>query len=294
MHLIHEYNLPREVISTEKLNDLRVWSSLLDKMPLTATIRNLGKMTSIGLLVPLSAAAKTVCDRLGDKEYLQKSRIHPMNVLIAQRTYASGHGLKGSLSWTPVATIVDALEGAFYSAFGFIEAANKRTFIGVDVSGSMTSPISGFPISSCEAAACMAMVMARTEPQYHVMGFASDFRDLGITAKDTLAAAARKAQLSNFGSTNIPLAIQWPMGQGIEVDTFIIFTDNEVNSGSSHVCQALQAYRNKTGINSRLIVQAFTSTGFSVADPRDPLMLDLVGLDSASPALTTDFSAGRI
>jgi 60 kDa SS-A/Ro ribonucleoprotein len=36
------------------------------------------------------------------------------------------------------------------------------------------------------------------------------------------------------------------------------------------------------------------SNGFSIADPNDPGMLDVVGFDSATPALMSDFSLGRI
>lgn len=52
-----EHDLPREAIPTEKLNELAVWEALLEKMPMTAMVRNLGKMTSIGLLKPLSDAS---------------------------------------------------------------------------------------------------------------------------------------------------------------------------------------------------------------------------------------------
>ncbi len=270
-----------------------MWEALLEKMPMTAMVRNLGKMSAIGLIKPLSSATKSVCERLRDGEYLKKSRMHPLNIFIALKTYGQGHGGKGKLTWTAAAEVVGALEDAFYAAFGFLEPANKRTLIGLDVSSSMTTQIPGQPVSSCEAAAVMSMVVARTEPQYHIMGFAHDFRDLKITAKDSLREAAAKAQ-TNFGATNIPLPMQWAQANKIEVDTFAVYTDGEVNVGTMHVCQALQAYRNAMGINSRLVVQAFTATNFSVADPIDPLMLDIIGLDSASPQLTSDFSAGRI
>ena len=44
--LINEFDLPREAIPTQWLNELEVWDALLQRMPMTAMIRNLGKMTS--------------------------------------------------------------------------------------------------------------------------------------------------------------------------------------------------------------------------------------------------------
>ena len=58
--------------------------------------------------------------------------------------------------------------------------------------------------------------------------------------------------------------------------------------------QALEAYRRKTGIPARLAVVGMTSTGFSIADPADAGMLDVVGFDTATPGLLSDFVAGRI
>ena len=84
---------------------------------MTAMIRNLGKMTSIELLKPLSSHAATVSQRLKDETLLRKARIHPFNVLVALKTYEMGHGEKGKLKWQPNQTIVQALDDAFYMSF---------------------------------------------------------------------------------------------------------------------------------------------------------------------------------
>ena len=52
--LIKAYGLVREHIPTPLLSNVEVWRALLQKMPMTAMIRNLGKMTAIELLAPLS------------------------------------------------------------------------------------------------------------------------------------------------------------------------------------------------------------------------------------------------
>jgi 60 kDa SS-A/Ro ribonucleoprotein len=46
----------------------------------------------------------------------------------------------------------------------------------------------------------------------------------------------------------------------------------------------------KTGIPAKLIVAGMTSTGFSIADPDDGGMLDVVGFDRAAPAVMADFA----
>lgn len=58
--------------------------------------------------------------------------------------------------------------------------------------------------------------------------------------------------------------------------------------------QALQQYRSCMSIAARLIVLAMTATGFTIADPEDAGMLDIVGIGTDTPAIVSDFAAGRI
>ena len=57
----------------------QVWEALLQDMPMTAMLRNLGKMTSLGLFQK-PENLKIVVDALSDTSRLQKARIHPIKV----------------------------------------------------------------------------------------------------------------------------------------------------------------------------------------------------------------------
>lgn len=181
IRLIREHGLTREMIPTEVQKSPAVWEALLEKMPLTAMIRTLGRMGAVGLLAPLSAASHTVCGRLGDPEWLRRSRVHPIQVLSALLTYKSGHGQKGSLSWTVVPQVADALDSAFYAAFANVQPTGKRLYLGVDVSGSMTcGEVAGVAgLTPNMGAAAMAMLIARTEPNYFIGGFSTYFVEIG-------------------------------------------------------------------------------------------------------------------
>ena len=54
---------------------------------------------------------------LRDEERLKNARIHPFNVLVALKTYQSGHGAKGSNTWNANEVIVEALNDTFYKSF---------------------------------------------------------------------------------------------------------------------------------------------------------------------------------
>ena len=151
MKLIDEFDLPREAIPTQWLNEAVVWEALLERMPMTAMIRNLGKMTSLGLLAPFSDAKRLIVRKLRDETALKRARIHPLAVLVAQKIYAQGHGDKGALKWSPVSAVVDALDEAFYATFQNVEPCGKPVLLALDVSGSMAaSMIAGSCISARE------------------------------------------------------------------------------------------------------------------------------------------------
>jgi 60 kDa SS-A/Ro ribonucleoprotein len=45
----------------------------------------------------------------------------------------------------------------------------------------------------------------------------------------------------------------------------------------------------ETGIPARLVVVGMASNGFTIADPADGGMLDVVGFDAATPRLIAEF-----
>jgi 60 kDa SS-A/Ro ribonucleoprotein len=288
--LIQDYRLVREVVPTEHLNSPEVWEALLEEMPVTAMIRNLGKMTQVGLLKPLSAATKKVVERLQSRERFKSARVHPMSVLLALRTYQKGHGDKGKLSWEPVGSVVSALDDAFYHAFYGVEPTYKNWLIGLDVSGSMSSPIINSCLSCCEAAAALSLVTLATEPWTEVMGFCDSFVKLGLTKGMRLDTALQKTSRLNFGRTDCSLPMVYAADRKLEVDVFLVITDNETYAGSVHPYQALANYRQKMGRPAKLIVMGMTATNFSIADPSDAGMLDVIGMDSTAPQVMADFA----
>jgi 60 kDa SS-A/Ro ribonucleoprotein len=78
------------------------------------------------------------------------------------------------------------------------------------------------------------------------------------------------------------------------VDVFVVYTDSETNHrGSRQPVAALRDYRRKTGIDAKLIVVGMVSNGFSIADPSDPGMLDVVGFDTSAPEVMSSFALGQ-
>jgi 60 kDa SS-A/Ro ribonucleoprotein len=312
--LVREYRLPREALQSEHLTSPEVWEALLEDMPMTALIRNLATMTRVGVLASGSEATGKVVAQLGDSERLRRARVHPIAVLSALRTYAAGRGVRGRGEWSPVREIVDALDAAFYASFGNVEPTGTRLLLALDVSGSMTGGyVAGVPgLTPRDASAALALVTAATEERYEVVGFyagrggykahrrrqwhlgSDGLTPLAISPRQRLEDAVKAVSDLPFGGTDCALPMLYAKAQELAVDAFVIYTDSETWSGDVHPAQALREYRQASGINARLVVVGMVSNGFSIADPSDSGMLDVVGFDTATPQLISDFARGAL
>lgn len=305
VQIVRDAKLPREAVPTQWLTDPAMWDALLPTMPMTALLRNVATMTRVGLLRSGSDATKLVTAQLRDRARLRKARVHPLSILAALNTYRKGHGAKGHGTWMPVAAVVDALDDAFYQSFGAVAASGKRMLLALDVSGSMTSgTVAGIAgLTPREASAAMALVTAATERNHEFIGFSaaaggyggqygggqSGITTLAISPRQRLDDVIKTIERVPMGGTDCALPMIWANKQRIDVDTFVIYTDNETWAGDVHPAQALRAYRNARGIPAKLVVVGMTSTGFSIADPDDAGMLDVVGFDTSTPAVIADF-----
>ncbi len=312
--IVREYRLPREAVQPEHLTSPEVWDALLDDMPVTALIRNLATMTRVGVLAPGSAGTARAVTQLADRERLHRARVHPIAVLAALRTYAGGHGVRGRGTWQPVREIVDALDDAFYASFQNVEPAGNRLLLALDVSGSMgMGSVAGVPgLTPRDASAALALVTAATEKQYEIVGFFAGRRGyreqgrqafagrtdgltpLAISPRQRLNDAVREVSDLPFGGTDTALPMLYALTKERAIDTFVIYTDSETWAGAIHPVQALRDYRLASGIDARLVVVGMVSNGFSIADPADPGMLDVVGFDTATPQLISDFARGAL
>jgi 60 kDa SS-A/Ro ribonucleoprotein len=291
-HITRTSGLPREALPSAWLREPLVWEALLPKLGQTALLRNLATLTRVGVLTPGAAATRTIAERIADPVRLRSARVHPIAVLAALETYRSGRSARGSTTWKPVPAIVDALDAAFGLAFTSVEQTGSRTLIGLDVSGSMSSgELSGIPgLTPRVGSSAMALTHVRIDASVRVMAFSDQFVHLPIAPTDSVASIVDRTNGLPFQSTDCSLPMLYALENQLDIDLFVVYTDNETYAGAVHPVEALRRYRERTGIAAKLVVAGMTSTGFTIADPNDTGTLDVVGFDAAAPALIADFA----
>jgi 60 kDa SS-A/Ro ribonucleoprotein len=173
--------------------------------------------------------------------------------------------------------------------------------------------VAGVPgLTPRDASAALALVTAATEPRHEIVGFYAGrggwtsrtkspwtfsrqgLTPLAISPRQRLDDAVRAVSDLPFGGTDCALPMLYARAQEKEIDTFVIYTDSETWAGQVHPAEALEEYRRASGIPARLVVVGMVSNGFTIADPNDPGMLDVVGFDTATPQLVSDFARGAL
>lgn len=297
--IIRRYHLTSEMIPSEWQTDPVVWGALLPEMPMLAMVRNLATMTKVGLLKPNSGAEEIVLQHLSSMDRITRSRIHPMQILFALRTYASGESERGSSTWIPCPNIVDGLEAAFYASFRNVVPTNKRILLAVDKSGSMVMGGSTdrsmqlYTPWSTAVAFALATHFAEVPGTCDFSVFDDRFGYVPVEKGQAIDSITRYVAARGWGgSTNIGLPITEALNSGKLYDAIVIFTDNEVNAGI-HPAQAMKTYRTRTGMReAKIIVCGITATRFSVIDPSDYYALNIAGFSAETPQVISSFIRG--
>lgn len=277
--------------------DKRAWQLLFNDMPIGAMLRNLGSLTELGVLSANNRDnLKRVAKVLNSREHLRKGRIHPIDVLKALKTYQSGGQLgRSQKTWQPVPRIIDILEQALELSFDVMPPTGKVFLHAVDVSGSMSYySVSSIGLTCCEIATTMALATAKTEKHYVIRGFATEFRDLKIAARDSFSDAIAKASNQNFGGTDASVAYDWAMQHKFKADVFCFWTDCESWAGRKHPSQALAEYRRKINPKAKAVYVTLAPYNISLVDSQDPMSWDIAGFDPGTPRLIQMVATGEL
>jgi 60 kDa SS-A/Ro ribonucleoprotein len=325
--LIREYGgaLPHEALNPDHKN-ADVWRAMVEVgMPMTALIRQLATLTRNGVIAPLGDYTRIIARQITDPQRLSRARVHPYAILLASATYGAGGygGMSRGATYTPVSEIQEALEAAFYESFGNVEPTGKRIMLALDVSSSMSQPIlgsvdrhghaQGVSLMASEGSAAMAMVTRKREDRCMTVTFSTGpdswmvstnssasrawrrfggrygVEEFDLRASRSLRDVTEAAARRTFGGTDASLPMQYATAKEIEVDAFVVYTDNETWDGDMHPAQALNKYNQKMSRSAALVVVGMCSNGFSIADPNSQRMLDVVGFDTAAPNLISSF-----
>jgi 60 kDa SS-A/Ro ribonucleoprotein len=148
----------------------------------------------------------------------------------------------------------------------------------------------------------MALVTAAIEKNHLITGFTAGesrsrwginygtaITQLNISPRMRMDTVLRNINNLPFGGTDCALPMVYALEKKLPIDAFIVYTDSETWAGDIQPVQALRNYRNQMGIPAKLVVVGMTATEFTIADPSDAGMMDVVGFDASAPNIMSDF-----
>jgi len=295
--------IQREHLPTHLMSSPAIWSHLLKDMGMTALVRNLGKLSNLGVA---ASRRQEIVTMLGNEKQIRDSKLHPFAILVAMKVYSKGAGELGSMTWPVDSYIVTALSNAFVMAFGNIPRTGKRVMVALDVSGSMTMAFcAGSNAVTCRegsVAMAMATVLAERDEHgqigdnTHVYSFTTTFKNVkhaftkpGLTLTDAI-----RGTDDTFGGTDCAMPMKHATEHRIPIDAFIVYTDSETYAPTVHPQVALEQYRAVMGIDAKLIVVGMASNCLTIADPKDKNTLNLAGFDTSTPTIMSMFINGEL
>ena len=203
---------------SEKGNNKEVWEELIDsgKVGMMALVRNLNN-----ILNSKAENLDKVLDAFKNEEAIKKSKILPF------RFYSAYINVENNPNSS--AKVLDALECGVEASVKNIPVLKGKTCIAIDVSGSMSSPISARSQVRCADIAVLLGAMAsRICEDSIVMTFDTNLKRQDLPSKNGIIANAKSLGLT-WGGTAIGLPLVELLDNDIFVDRIIIISDSEVN-----------------------------------------------------------------
>ena len=254
-----------------------VWDALLDTgVPQTALMRQLPRLTRLGVLDRVAAPPRP-SRRSSPTPSGCAGRASTRSTCWSRSARTPpGRSARGAGELDAVRQVVDALDAAFYTAFGAVEPAGKRTLLALDVSGSMAVPVSGLPITCREASAALALVTLATEPAATASA-SPPAAVAGATGAEAAAISPRQRLDDALAAVDRP-AVRWHRlraadgvgdGEAARGSTRSSSTPT-TRPGPAHppAPGAGASTGSGTGIEARLIVVGMTATDVSASPTR--------------------------
>lgn len=218
--------LPFEKLAALNLSNDN-WNELINQLGLKALIKNLNTAKRHGCL-DNKATLQKICDNLTSADIVQKASIFPYQLFSAYK-----------FAEDMPKTIVDSLLRATELATSNIPELVGTVAIGVDVSGSMSSPITyvntiASRMRCIDVASLFAICLAvKNKGRARIIPFDTSVHISNELSNLSILKAADKLSSYGGGGTNCSLVIDNLLRTNTKVDTIIIISDNESWAGIS-------------------------------------------------------------
>jgi 60 kDa SS-A/Ro ribonucleoprotein len=173
-----------------------------------------------------AAVVKTLAAKLSDEKEVARARIFPYQLLMSYQATEAQSGVPMPLKLA----LQDALEHATKN----VPSLGDNVWVFPDVSGSMSSPVTGLRGTATTATRCVdvaglfAACVLRNTPGAQVIPVDTQLHtDLRLNPRDSVMTNAQKLAKCGGGGTSLSLGLDHILKKNLPADTIIFFSDNE-------------------------------------------------------------------
>ena len=198
------------------------WIDIARRAPYQTTRMQLNTFLRNGVFKDESMV-KLIAERLRDREKIVRSGVQPHQLLIGAQ----------SLSAEMPSPIRLALEEALEIAVETVPAWPGKLAICVDVSGSMTWPLTGArkgatsSVRCIDAAALITAIALRRSPGATVVPFEQSVVDVKLRGRDSIASTAERLASVGGGGTNCSAAMRHLVEKKSDAELVVFVSDNQ-------------------------------------------------------------------
>jgi 60 kDa SS-A/Ro ribonucleoprotein len=241
----------------------------------------------------LDGLAERIAAKLVDREAIERARVFPFQLMAAYQ----------SLHRTVPAVIREALQDAMEIAIENVPSFGPSVAVCPDVSGSMSSPVTGARrgatsvIRCVDVAALMTAAVVRKNKQAIVLPFEVGVRDVDLSARDSVMTNARKLASIRGGGTNCAAPLEWLKERNLCPDLVILVSDNQswVNARANGPTQLMRVWEEMKTRNhgAKLVCIDLQANGTTQAAERSDV-LNVGGFSDEVFEIVARFTRGEL
>lgn len=284
-------DVPFQMLTALELSSAQ-WATIAKNASWQMTRMNLNTFARHGVFAR-RGMTELIAARLRDAVAIKKARAFPYQLLAAFRS--TGDDVP--------ARVKDALQDAMEHAVGNVPVLDGKVYVLVDVSGSMSSPITGYrkgassKMRCIDGAALVAAAILRQNRSAEVIPFEQHVvTRLSLNARDSVMTNAQKLASIGGGGTNCSAPLEYLNLRKAKGDLVVFVSDNEswvdARRGSTAVMNEWQIFKARNP-GARLACLDFVPNTTSQAKEREDI-LNIGGFSDTVFDLLSVFARGNL
>lgn len=272
------------------------WTEVARNAPWQMTRMNLNTFQRHGVFAD-AKIAKLIADRLRDRDALRKAKVFPFQLLSAYTAASQNREIPRE--------ITEALQDAMEVAIENVPEIDGKVYVFPDVSGSMSSPVTGVRRGSTSTVRCIdiaglvASAILRKNPTAEILPFENGVVDVRLNPRDSVMTNARKLASVGGGGTNCSAPLFELNRKKAKGDLVIYVSDNESwidtnrswNSGTETMKQ-WNEFKSRNA-EAKLVCIDIQPYGHTQARERADVM-NVGGFSDQVFKLVSEFAAGNM